>query len=319
MWRRFFQVISGVVGIFLLAIVILYFPLPAHSFFWDRTFDTGHIFVFGFGVFLLLSMLLALLNNKLVAWQYGFAIVGGLSVGIFLEIWQASHGRSSELIDVFCDLVGLIAFSALFACIDSRLDPRSGLTKRWRLVLLATVVLLTGIVPYLIDINEYRVRKKVVPQLVDFSRPWLRKFYYSNNAEFAKVAPPDDWPSPRPQMVGRIKTKSDRFPAFVMTEPFPDWTGYRQLEVEIYFAESQLHPFGVRVHDAFSNRKYKDRFNWEESLQPGFQTIRIDLADVAKGPRNRELDLSKIAGMAVFMVKPNREMTFYVGQIRLLK
>ena len=295
--------------------------MPEDSYFWDRTFDTGHIAVFGVFALILLLLGRAVLGKRWLVWQYLFVIAFSSAAGLGLEIFQTTVGRDAEWIDLFNDVVGILAVAAVFAVVDDRWPaPRSGYLKPQWLLLTAAIVLLAGFLPYAQVLQVYHRRNAMLPRLVDFSAPNGKVFYYIQDADFEPVAPPEDWPTTaiRPESVARLVAHPARYPGLIMKDLPSDWTGYRHLEIDLLLAEPSPHLFVLRVHDMAHNHKIEDRFRRELKMQPGFQTIQIAIADLEAAPQGRKMDLRRMARFKLYLPGPKKDVTFYVGDIRLV-
>ena len=86
------------------------FPSPRYSYFWDRTYDTGHIVVFGIGVMMTLTVIRAFLNERAIPAQYVGAGVFTFLLGVIVEVRHSFvPTRSAEFVDVYSDFMGIVA------------------------------------------------------------------------------------------------------------------------------------------------------------------------------------------------------------------
>lgn len=100
---------------------------------------------------------------------------------------------------------------------------------------------------------------------------------------------------------------------------FPrDWTGYRLLQLQVHNPQENPLTLHFRIHDQHHNNQHSDRYNQTFQLQPGWNKLQISLDDVLRGPRTRPLDLSRVAGMGVFVGKLARPRTIYLDEVKLL-
>ncbi len=153
--------------------------------------------------------------------------------------------------------------------------------------------------------------------LLQFSAPWYKSFIVTKNASVKAVPPPEEWPAGSRLPVARIDCKPGQYPGLSLADPYPDWTGYDTLEIDILVPKIKSEVFVLRVHDRDHNQEHDDRFNRICPVVPGFQTLRFDLHDIQTGPRSRDLDMSSIAGAILFIVELDEPFTFYVGEMRL--
>ena len=321
MFHRLALLLFALLGIALLLAMIQYFPPPERTNYWDSVFDTGHIFVFGTITCLFLLIAYVVLGTRWVATQYLTSIIAALVLGIAVEIWQKYHDRSPELVDVINDGIGIAAFAMLFAILDTRLrEPRRGMTRRSFLFMAAIVLVLVGFVPFFRVASLYRARSNAMPTLIRFDQPWEQKFFYVQSGDFSVTTPPDDWPaSHAASHLGRMELRAGRFSGIVMHEPYPDWTGYKFLELDILYQSDSPRTYTLRVHDTFHNNDPLDRFRQEILLQPGFQSIRIPLARIENASMLRSLQLKFVSGMTFYTVGIVDPEVVYLGNVRLTK
>ncbi len=321
--HRLVQLVVGIAGAVCMLAGLWTIRQPAQTSFWNRLFDTGHILVFGLIFVFLLWAVDALLPRVSRLVHYGISGFAAMALGLAVEIIHRFDAhRSAEWIDLFNDVVGVIALACLVAVIDPRLnETRNGLLKRRWLMGLAVVMLVAGLTPFLRVCAQYHTRNQLFPVLIEFDAPWYRHLCYASASRFQAVPTPKDWPNEtHPQkLVARIDAHQSKYPGFVFSEPYPDWRGYRSLEVDVYLDYPEPRDFVLRVHDQQHDKTFEDRFNGVVSLQPGFQTVHFDLEDVKHGPRSRELQLSEVDGVAFFTVDLERQLTLYLGAMRLVK
>ena len=319
--RRLLQFFTGLIGIVVLLAIVEFLPAPRKTFFWDRTYDTGHVLIFGIGVMMALTMARAFFGLLRKRWQYGASCLLTFALGLVVEIWQSTHGRTAEWIDVYSDAVGILAFAAIYAMLDKRIaNPRTGFLRRGRLAMVAAAILICGLIPYLQVVDFYRVRYQLFPRLVDYEEPWYPNFYSEQSADFSVVDYPPDWPSEERQLgkVARLKlANAKKYPGFVFREPYSNWSGHQALEIDVLYAELEARPFVFRVHDIGHNDEYDDRFNTVFTLQPGYQTLRFTTNEIQQTPSGRLMDLSRIESFALFTFDLDKEATLFLGDMRL--
>lgn len=321
MQRRIGLAFLALIGIVALLAIVEYLPIPASTYLWDRVFDTGHILVFGVCVIFMLLFTQVILGAKWLHWQYASCMLLASVLGLAVELWQRDHGRDAEWIDLYSDVVGVVAFAAIYAFFDSRPStPRSGLWKRGWLALFAVGVLILGLLPLVPDLNLYIARRNVLPRLIDFEQPWEGKLYYVRDSTLTIEPPPDAWTQSESELVGKMNIQPGAYPGFVMIDAYPDWSGYEYFEWEVLLDDTTPQAAIIRAHDLYHDvYDYRDRFRREFDLQPGFQRIRVDIADMKKVANGRELELDQMHGFSLFFPDLDRPLKVYVGEARLFK
>jgi hypothetical protein len=101
---------------------------------------------------------------------------------------------------------------------------------------------------------------------------------------------------------------------------FPrDWSQYRSLYFDVYSAEQDF-DIVVRINDR-QHRKglqsYSDRYNKRFKLHEGWNSINVDLEDVASAPLTRRANLSEIEGLGIFVVALPAPRTIFLDNVML--
>ena len=116
----------------------------------------------------------------------------------------------------------------------------------------------------------------------------------------------------------QIKLTTQRYSGIGLKDFPQNWSAYRVVSLQVYNSDQgplQLH---FRIHDQQHNNAYKDRFNASFELKPGWNYLQVSLAQVAQAPQGRLLDLSRIAGMGLFVGKLKNPRTIYLDDVKLL-
>ena len=316
-----FRLLVGLACVALLLGVLSIVRPPDSSYFWDRLFDTGHILIFGLITISLLKATDSFLHAAPRLTHYVLSITGSIVIGIVVEVAQEFHGeRTAEWIDLYNDVVGAISFGCLYAAFDPQLDGnRTFWLRRTTLTGIAIVLLVAGAIPFLDVCRQYHRRHTLFPVLMEFSDPWYQNFCFAQSSAWRASPHPEGWPldQRRSALIARVDAVPGPYPGFVVHEPFPDWRGYRSLEIDVYLEDSQPRFFVLRVNDRQHNNDVDDRFNKTVKIRPGFQTLSFDLEAIEHAPNGRDLQLGQVDGVALFMVNLEAPLTFYLGQMRL--
>ena len=100
-----------------------------------------------------------------------------------------------------------------------------------------------------------------------------------------------------------MQYKMGSFTGIIITEPEPDWRGYRKLYFEVTSASKSNINLTLEVYDKAHNFEFNDRFNVKSLIRPGLNVIQISLDNIQHGPVDRELDLENVSGVALFARK----------------
>jgi hypothetical protein len=199
---------------------------------------------------------------------------------------------------------------------------RGNIRERILFVLAACVwatTIAVGIWPLASNLRDQFARQRAAPMLMPFDEPWLQRYLWIDaGVTFRTGEIPNGWPADAGANVARIRVPSDEpFPGIGVHEPFPDWRGYATFALDVFNPGTEPLALGLRIEDFHHNTQYYDRFNRALSIEPGFQTVRIALDEVERGPRQRRLFMSRMNGFKLFAIRPQQPVEFFLGNVRL--
>ena len=94
-----------------------------------------------------------------------------------------------------------------------------------------------------------------------------------------------------------------------------DWQAFRELRFDVY---NPGRPFHLRLRVKDADRRGSDaKFIREFDLQPGWNDIRVPLADMMEGGQTRELDLSEITQLSIYTGEHEPGRVFFLDHVRL--
>ena len=260
--------------------------------------------------------LLPWLKNRRWA-QYLCGLVVSIGVGGLLEFGQLYvPGRYANLDDLIFDVTGAIAAICLLIAIHQ--IGRKGI--QWRVLQIASgtvffLLFILGIRPFVLCYIDYQQRDAALPELIDFNEAWARRFAYMGEGASEIIGSlPAGWTG-GDDVVGVRFPKNSRYPGLGIKEPYPDWREFETFAFDVFAPLPG--PVEFRVNDVEHNNEYDDRFNRQLNLEQGFQTIHIPIDQIRTGPKNRELDLSNIERIQLFVYKPRADLDLWFGNFRL--
>lgn len=99
-----------------------------------------------------------------------------------------------------------------------------------------------------------------------------------------------------------------------------DWRGFDYLAFDIYNPDDAPFYMTIRVNDIYHPQhawENTDRFNRSFRLNSGWNYLSFPIADIQRAPLNREMDLSKISWVEVFVGKLPENRVIYLDNLRL--
>jgi VanZ family protein len=303
-------------------LLVLQIRLPADIQLWREIQNAGHVPLFGILALAILSLSRQLFHPLATTreFHYLIALVGTIVIGAVTELVQIFADRDADLYDLLRDTIGAVGFLGLYLSFD-----RHALAMRYkwgnigrRVVQAGSLALLAvAFVPLIMWTTAYVYRAQAFPQILSFDSYWGNRFLILQDAELAITAPPQGWPILASSDVGSLTLRPAEYPGLMIQEPFPDWTGFEFLSFAIYSEMPTLIELVLRINDQHHNDAYEDRFNYRLTVVPGFNDFLIPLDKIRTAPADREMDMRRIAALALFAVRPQKTYTIKIDGIRL--
>jgi VanZ family protein len=304
---------------FIILIILLFFsltgtkfinnfnPNPSRTF--DNLWDLGHLILFLYLNYFLISLFPGLKNKSLltkILLLFGVTTIIGLGIEIFQQLFM--NGKV-DIKDMANDYIG-----ALLAYLFFWKQQHEIIVKRIIIILIA-VLLIFELHPVAISALDELQSHRNFPILADFeSETELERF---------KITGMPLQVSSNYSSHGLQSMKIEFIPRLYSTlsiEYFlEDWTGYSYLKFDIYNPSDSLiiicriNDSGHRDH----NNAFDDRFNKKIILTTGWNNISIDLNEVVNAPAIRKMNMQHIRNWAIFTVKLKESRTIYLDHLRL--
>jgi VanZ family protein len=323
--NQIWRIVAALAGLIILAAVLGLAPGQKHTALADSVQTVGH-----FGFFALFAMVVAIAAGQVASpiaqhrgWQYVIGLGVAVIAGSVLELAQKFIPlRMATWNDLGHDSLGAVAGIAL---IMAWRGGRAAAASERRLGYLASAVLavatLMGTRQFVTCARDYWYRRDAYPDLIVFGQDWTDRFLWlDEGVELREGELPSTWPRDVARQAVTVVFRPDQgkpFPGIGVKEPYPDWRGRSVLAFDVLNPGPSALAAGLRVHDFQHTAEYYDRFNQVLPLEPGFQTIRIPLDAIERGPRHRRLNLSHVEGLKLFLIRPTEPVRLVVGNFRL--
>lgn len=298
-------------GSALLCFVLLFIggpgPYSARTF--THIWELGHLFSFALWTYLYLRWR----NAPHTVWLVTEVLLFALVAGAATELLQSVLGREASWQDLGGDLLGSFLILFFSPLLKEQVPLRFLLALRI-FVLLLVVWVATPLVKVAAD---DLVARQQFPLLSGFETslevsrwggPCLRQLdstqVYSGTTAL------------------RVDLDTRRYAGLALKHFPADWSGFRLLRFHIYNPRTVPFQFFFRIHDQQhkeSDNRYSDRYNTSFTVDPGWTALEVDLSQVAMAPKGRRLDLSKVAGMNIFVAKLPEPFSFYLDEVLLVR
>jgi hypothetical protein len=299
-----------------------YLVIPFRSLLWNELSDFGHFPLFAVVALALFGIIVNLpgTRQRRRQTQYLLAFAAVLVAGALSEFSQVTGPRDADAWDLARNVSGSLVALMILATFDSRMTGSGAWKKpafRNGLRAAAIILLLANFAPVAIRAEAYRQRAARMPVLHSFDSPWELIFMDAYGATIELVPPPKDWVDNDNRLVGKLTFHPGRFPGVNFREPYPDWSPYRYLDLKLYSEQDEDVDVVIRIDDMHSDYVYEDRFNKQMTLGPGWNSLRISLEEVRSDPKERELDMTAIARVILFVVRPEEPISLYLVDMKL--
>lgn len=260
--------------------------------------NAAHMPVFG-ALAIVLALLLRATTRWAAAWRDLAAFAMALAAGGAVELVQPALGRAAEWRDLHADALGAFAGVGLLRFLAS---PGSAQAAR-RAWLAGAVVAVTAVLWPVADLAwAYTQRAWRFPVLYSPSDGMDHRFLHVRGAEYALAPLPARFAPAGDTMALELRITGGNWPGITFAAPEPDWSEHERLVLELVNPEPQPLALTLRVHDRDHDNRPADRFNRRLVLAPEAQSrFAIALEDIASAPKDRRLDLSRVAGVILYL------------------
>jgi hypothetical protein len=235
-------------------------------------------------------------------------LIASLLLGIVIEVLQGLLQREASVDDLYRNFVGIISGLALVSMSRQKILRNKILAGMFSLGFL-----FLGSSSLFQMSWHYMQRAQAFPVILDFNAAWSGSFVRFNKAEMESSS----GRAGGNNHLFRIRFSAARFPGVSVIEPVPDWSAYRKLRFWVASAHNENMDLFLRIDDINHDHHYQDRFNQKLVIHPGVNEVVIMLAQIEKGPLYRDLDLTKIAGLILFMAKVEKSQLLEISNIYL--
>lgn len=310
-WQQ--RTLACAVLIALLALIV-FAPSPGHTALMSRVHDYGHVIIFT--VITLAIVMLGRRNARFRGWsataQYGCAFAIAVSFGFITELLQTFTGRDASWSDLRNDVCGAAGALLLLAMFEQRLR---GASLRCFSVGAAASLLFLPLLPVLQTFADTVERARQMPVLL---QPDGAYFLAPMRSQLRVVELPAAWQRTAGERAIEVHFDAGPWPGFDLYEPEPDWRRYRQLHVDVTNPADVAVPLSLIVQDRQHKRVYEDRSNTEVQVPAATRmTLRIPLAHIESGPRQRRLSMDQIDAVLMIRTDDTPVTHIYVSKIWL--
>lgn len=297
--------------------LVVFAPFPGHTRLFKALHDSAHAPVFGVIAVLVLTWLRS--HRDFSAWrparQYAVALIVATCLGAATELLQIPAGRDASLHDVRNDLLGAVAFLAVYAAFASSPDRR---LPRSLLLVIAFASIGFATYPVFRAALQQVRREAQFPVVADFVRRMDRFFIGTQSSSVERAPLPAPWCAVEGEQALRVVFHEHSWPGLDFYELSPDWSGYSTLLIDLTNPTDVPLNLVVRVHDRAHTKQVEDRYNELYEIPARTRDVlRIPLAKVRQAPAGREMHMDEIEGLIIFRAEGSQAEEMYLTKVWL--
>ena len=271
--------------------------------------DIGHIIYFV--LFASLLSRWSLVSRMSVAWQWAIILVTTLLLGVSIEFIQYGTARTPDTGDVLRDLTG--SFLVLvFGALGSKIQPAR---RRLSLQFSVLVLLLIQLWPATKSLIDEAIARHQFPLLSGYETPFeIDRWAGTARLSVETIA------SISEDKLLKLSLTMDQYSGTTLHYFDGNWTSARTLKIGLYNPDADPLQITCRIHDlqhADGDEEHEDRFNRSFLLMQGWNHIEISLDEVEQSPAGRNMDMSHIRGLGLFVVSLPAPRILYLDNVRL--
>jgi hypothetical protein len=316
------QLVPPTLGIAALMLFLALGHPPTDAYGWRMLFEIGHLPLFGVTALLMLRIVRVLRGGaEPERGDFLIALLATAILSLFSEAAQVIQpGRHPSVGDALYNLTGAACFIVIAAALRPalwRTLGRDGPVAARLMLIGAVLVLGLILMPLAGAAWSYAMRAAAFPVLADLAGGWQRPFLNVARSELSRVPAPEGWVEQSGNKVAKLTFFDAPWPGVTVREPRPDWSGYDAFRFQVWSGLESPVEIVLQVDDSHRHRPHRDRFNGSFIVMPGLNDFSVSLETIARGPRDRTLDLADIRQFIVFSRRPEEPFDLYFSRFWL--
>jgi hypothetical protein len=310
-------VLYGAMVLFLLAVFGLEKPrglieLTLH--------DLREVFFFGFAALVILE-LTALLGRRWIrkrSLYYAVATVAVLALVFGYELVVASDPETPWR--GLRSFVGAFGFLAVSAALDRGLKREHAWLRGWprRSIAIVGALLIVAVLHTLFPVAvSYASRAGAFPVVVDLASTWQDPFIEVDGAELFVGRGPDEWSRRAGRRVALLLFDGTPGGGVTVHEPFKDWSGFAVIQINVFSTAPRPVRVMLRLEDRTREQPVDERVDYALRVVPGANDFYIPLEALSTTPSGRQLDMSRIRRIGLYLGEPADPLRIYFHRIRI--
>jgi len=304
--------------VFLLVLIFPFFFFGGPGYYAARSFksawDLGHILFFTLASAELYKFYYSRASHlkpvQVFLRVFLVVFVSGLMIE-FLQMYIS--GRSPDVFDILRNQLGALIGFVFFCSVRRKLNPLV-----LRTIQVGTILVVSGFLwPLARAVIDERIASAQFPLLSDFETPFEASRWQDIH-QFQRVGSPVR----HGKKSVRIQLSIKKYSGIALFYFPQDWSRYKWLNFSVYNPAKEELSLHSRIHDRLHRQHdqvFKDRFHQRFTLHSGWNDLHIFLDAVRTAPTGREMNMQKIEGFGIFVIRQPRPLVLYLDNVYLSK
>ncbi len=283
----------------------------------ETLYQLRHALAFGFASLIVLE-LTALVGRRWIrkrSLYYAIALVVSIAAAAVFHLVRDGNW------DLFVrDAAGIVGFLLISASLDKPLRREHYWLRGWPRRIAEALGLLLVVAVYfpLISISlNYAGRAGAFPVVVDLAAEWQAPFIRVEHAELFSGKGPQAWPRRAGREVALILFDGTPGGGVEASEVYEDWTGFDILSLHVFSPLDEPVELSLRLSDRTPGQPPEQRMDWPLMIMPGANDFYLDIDDLRQTPSGRQMKLSTMRRVGLFLVEPREPFRLYVHYLRI--
>ncbi len=302
--------------LFILLLGFPFFFFGGPGYYSSRSFgaawNLGHVLFFALATWLLGCFLLERNHEKSFFSLFLQVFFGILVAGSCIELLQMGvDGRVPDPRDIMRNQLGCLVAFAFFPPV------RVPFAGPWKKLVQGVVLglLLLAVWPLARAMIDERLAQKQFPVLSDFETPF-EQYRWKDASQLRQVSSPVRHGT----YALRVQLSTATYSGIRLFYFPHDWRGYRWLRFSVFNPGSREVALHCRIEDTRHRKggqRFEDRFHRRFLLQSGWNDLTISLEEVRRAPDGRTMDMQRIEGFGIFVIRQPQPLVLYVDNVYL--
>jgi hypothetical protein len=253
--------------------------------------------------------LLPQVTRRKLSLQFILPLSAVFAMGGAIELIQPRFGRTASWSDLGLDLMGAL-LGLLFFAAGRRLLNRRLLAVGQLAALALAGYALAGPAATLWDMEQ---ASRSFPILGDFESRFEAGRWVQGTIDHTLAR--------HGSGSLRVDLSTALYSGTALIRSIGDWRGYTTFALSIYNPGPGPLRIIISIRDQEHERRgghYHDRFNRTFHLKPGWNDLRIPVAEIEKAPRERTMDMSRLREIGIFAANLPTPRVIHLDNLRLL-